>query len=420
MGRERVAVVGSGVSGLTAAYLLRHGFDVTLFEARPKLGGHADTRDITTPDGTTVPVDTGFIVHNRVTYPHLSRLFAELRVPLCETEMSMSVSCLACGLSYTGGKSGAGLAARTGPGTRGKYVRMLAEIPRFYRAAHALLATSEQSEPTLGEFLMRGRYSRYFIDHFALPLVSAVWSVGEDSSHHYPARYLFVFLRNHGMLSIGAPHKWRTVAGGSRLYVDRIGALLADVRAGVPVRAIRRHADGVEIIDAGDAVHHMDRVVVATHADQALGLLIDPTPQEKEVLGAFSYSRNFMQLHTDGSVLPGGPRLRASWNLLKPACRGGERALVSYDMTRLMRLSEPIGYIVTLNGADRVDRSAVLAESVYEHPVYTPASVAAQRSLPSLTYARTAFAGAYHGWGFHEDGCLSGVQAARAFGAGWP
>ena len=214
-------------------------------------------------------------------------------------------------------------------------------------------------------------------------------------------------------------YPWRTVEGGSGVYIGRIAAALQRVERGIPVRAVRRHADGVDVVDDAGEVHSVDRVVVATHADQALALLAEPSIREKEVLGAFSYSRNRVWLHTDSSVLPRNIRARASWNHLKTSCRAGERALVSYHMNRLMRLSEPVDYIVTLNGMGYVDESAILAERNYQHPVCTKASVAAQRSLPALTGKRIAFAGAYHGWGFHEDGCVSGVRAARAFGVDW-
>jgi len=420
MTRERVAVVGAGVSGLTAAYLLRHGYDVTLFESSPKLGGHADTHEVRTPDGALVPIDTGFIVHNDHTYPHLARLFAQLDVPTRGCPMSMSVRCRECGLEYAGGRRGAGLLASAGRAAWPRYLRMLAEIPRFYRAANAQLSGSDGGNASLGEFLTAGGYSRYFVDHFALPLVAAVWSAGEEVSLRYPAGYLFAFLRNHGMLGVEVPFTWRTVVGGSRVYVERISEQLPAIRVDTPVRAVRRHADGVDVVDDSGSTHFVDRIVIATHADQALALLADPTRHEKQILGAFEYARNEAWLHTDPSVLPRNPRVRAAWNHLKPACRGAGRVLVSYHMNRLMQLSEPVDYVVTLNGSSSVDASSLIATRVYEHPIYTCESVEAQRRLPELTGARIAFAGAYQGWGFHEDGCASGVRAACAFGIRWP
>ena len=318
-----------------------------------------------------------------------------------------------CGLAYAGGKRGLGAIAYGRAETRLRYIRMLAEIPRFHRAARAVLDSADDGV-TLGEVLARGGYSRYFVNHFALPLVSAVWSASEHLSRRYPARYLFAFLDRHGMLDIRSRLTWRTV------YVDRIGTALPRVRTDNPVRAVRRHFDGVDVIDASGVTHAFDRVVIATHADQALSLLADPTPEERKILGAYNYYRNEASLHTDDRLLPAGSRAHASWNYLKPACHdNGGRILVSYHLNRLMRLSEPLDYLVTLNGSAVIDAAAQVATFTYEHPVYTPDALAAQRRLPALASTQTAYAGAYHGWGFHEDGCLSGVRAAETFGVTW-
>jgi predicted NAD/FAD-binding protein len=295
---------------------------------------------------------------------------------------------------------------------------MLAEVLRFHRAARRVLDGDDlDGEVTLGEFLRRHRFSRYFVDTFAVPVVSAVWSSGAELSMQYPARYLFAFLANHGLLSVGGSHRWRTVVGGSARYVERVVKGLSAVEVSTPVRAVVRDGEGLEIRDDADVAHRFDRVVVATHAPTALSLLATPTAAEREVLGAFTYSANETWLHTDTSVLPTAPGARASWNLLRVP--GEDRVLVSYDMTRLMRLPGDETYVVTLNATDRVDPSTVIARMDYEHPAYTPASVAAQRRLPELDDGRLAFAGAYHGWGFHEDGCASGVRAAASLGVTW-
>jgi predicted NAD/FAD-binding protein len=429
--RPRLAVVGAGVSGLTAAYLLQRRYDVTLYEADSRLGGHAHTHELATSDGGVALVDSGFIVHNERTYPNLLRLFGELGVATQESEMSMSVSCEGCGLEYAGARrlgglfpgrrGGFGLPANLG---RPRYLRMLAEIPRFHRGARRLLAEgdadAEADALSLGEFLRAGGYSRYFVDHFVLPVVSAVWSAGAGLCLDYPARYLFRFLEHHGLLGVAGSPTWRTVVGGSREYVQRAAKGLTEVQAGAPVRSVRRTGDGVLVRDDGDTDRRFDHVVIATHPDQALALLADPTTEERTVLGAFRYSRNETWLHGDTSVLPRAAGAMASWNYRKASCRDTEApVLVSYHMNRLQRLAEPVDYVVTLNGADRVDPSSVLARMTYEHPVYTRESVAAQRLLPTLDTARTAYAGAYHGWGFHEDGCASGVRAAGAFGVAW-
>ncbi|MFE8975091.1 NAD(P)/FAD-dependent oxidoreductase [Streptomyces cyaneofuscatus] len=420
--RRRTAVVGSGVAGLTAAHVLHKAHDVTLYEADDRVGGHAHTHELAASDGRVHRVDSGFIVHNRRTYPHLLRLFDELGVATQESEMSMSVRCEGCGLEYAGARGPAGLFAQPRSALRGPYLRMLAEVTRFHRAARALLELPESPAPdmTLGEFARRGRFSPYFHAHFLSPMVSAVWSCDPVTALRYPARYLFAFLSHHGMLTIGGSPVWRTVTGGSRAYVERLVKQLTAVHTATPVRAITRHADGVELTTEDGTTTPYDAVVIATHPDQALRLLADPTDAERETLGAFTYSRNPTLLHTDTTLLPRSRGARASWNYLMPSCAAdADRVTVSYDMNRLQRLDAPETFVVTLNGSDRVDPDSVRARMVYEHPVYTPESVSAQARLPALSGAVTAFAGAYHGWGFHEDGCRSGAEAAAALGVTW-
>ncbi|QSS89852.1 NAD(P)/FAD-dependent oxidoreductase [Streptomyces sp. M54] len=421
-GRRRTAVVGAGVAGLTAAHVLRDAHEVTLYEADDRVGGHAHTHELDASDGRVHSVDSGFIVHNRRTYPNLLRLFDELGVSTQESEMSMSVRCEGCGLEYAGARGPSGLFAQPRSALRGPYLRMLADVPRFHRAARALLALPEggASEMTLGEFARRGRFSPYFRAHFLTPVVSAVWSCDPVTALSYPARYLFRFLDHHGMLSIGGSPVWRTVTGGSRSYVDLIVKQLSAVHTATPVRAVARHPDGVTITTRDGTTASYDSVVIATHPDQALRLLADPTDAERTVLGAFRYSRNPTLLHTDTTLLPRARGARASWNYLMPSCAAdADHVTVSYDMNRLQRLDAPDSFVVTLNGSDRVDPASVRARMVYEHPVYTPESVAAQARLPALTGPVTAYAGAYHGWGFHEDGCRSGVEAAAALGVAW-
>ncbi|MDT0493839.1 FAD-dependent oxidoreductase [Streptomyces griseus] len=420
--RRRTAVVGSGVAGLTAAHVLRAAHDVTLYEADDRVGGHAHTHELAASDGRVHRVDSGFIVHNRRTYPHLLRLFDELGVATQESEMSMSVRCEGCGLEYAGARGIAGLLAQPRSALRGPYLRLLAEVPRFHRAARALLELPESpaTDMTLGEFARRGRFSPYFHAHFLTPMVSAVWSCDPVTALRYPARYLFAFLAHHGMLTIGGSPVWRTVTGGSRAYVERVVKQLTAVHTATPVRAVTRHADGVELTTEDGTTTPYDAVVIATHPDQALRLLADPTDAERATLGAFTYSRNPTLLHTDTTLLPRSRGARASWNYLMPSCAAdADHVTVSYDMNRLQRLDAPETFVVTLNGADRVDADSVRARMVYEHPVYTPESVAAQAGLPALSGPVTAYAGAYHGWGFHEDGCRSGAEAAAALGVTW-
>ncbi|GAY07909.1 amine oxidase, flavin-containing [Pseudonocardia sp. N23] len=418
-----MAVVGSGVAGLTAAHVLQRACDVTVYEADDRVGGHAHTHDLAGSDGMVRGVDTGFIVHNERTYPTLLRLFAELGVATQGSDMSMSVRCDGCGLEYAGARRVQGLFPQVSNLRRPAYVRMLGEVVRFHRHARRLLDTggADADAVTLGAFLAIGGYSRYFVDHFMVPVVAAVWSAGAAVSLRYPARYLFTFLAHHGMLGVGGSPQWRTVTGGSQRYVERLVKDLHAVRTATPVRSVRRTGGSVEIRDQAGGARHFDKVVVATHPDQALAILADPTPDESAVLGAFSYSRNETWLHSDTSVLPRRAGARASWNYLKPRCAADDSAavLVSYDMNRLQRLPDAPPYVVTLGGAGRVDESRVIARMSYEHPIYTPGSVAAQRRLPGLATDVTAYAGAYHGWGFHEDGAASGVRAAAALGVTW-
>jgi uncharacterized protein len=423
---QRVAVIGGGISGLTAGYVLSRTAQVTLFEAEGRLGGHADThlvpreagREVARQVGRDVAVDTGFIVYNERTYPLLTRLFAELGVTTQASDMSMSVSCGGCGLSYAGKRGLPGLAAGLGHGG-GRYLSMLADVPRFHRAARRFLAVDQSDGVTLGEFLSGEGYSDYFTAHFAVPLVAAVWSCPPGTALSYPARYLFAFLANHGMLSVTGSPQWRTVTGGSRRYVERAAARISTVRVSAPVRSVLRHQDGVQVRDVADRVADFDAVVIATHPDQALRLLAEPTRAEREVLGAIRYTENPAALHSDAKALPARRAARASWNYQLADCRAAAGARVSYHLNRLQSLPSDRDYIVTLGGPDGIDAEQVISKLHYAHPTYTPESVAAQRRLPELNTGVTAFAGAYHGWGFHEDGCRSGAEAARALGGNW-
>lgn len=415
-----VAVIGSGVSGLTAAWALHRTHEVTLFERDARFGGHAHTHDVVDGSGAALRVDSGFIVHNDRTYPTLLRLFSELGVQTRRTEMSMAIRCDGCGLEYVGGRGAAGVLAQPRRIADPRFVRMLVEVPRFHRAARRLLDDPRAGDPDWGDFLDAGGYSPYFIRHFALPLVSCVWSSGDDDARRYPARHLFAFLANHGMLSISGSPEWRTVVGGSRNYVDRLVAQLPAARTSAPVAAVRRHDDGVDIATADGATQRFDRVVIATHADDALRILVDASDDEARDLGAFRYSTNTTWLHRDGTVLSAGTRSRASWNYRVGDCHGeSSQVLVSYWMNRLHGLDADDDYVVTLNPGSQVDASRVIARMEYAHPVFTREAVAAAPRVAASGGPRLAFAGAHLGWGFHEDGARSGLAAARRLGATW-
>jgi predicted NAD/FAD-binding protein len=417
LGRS-IAVIGSGVAGLTAAHVLSARDQVTLFEADTRLGGHAHTHFIDAGDGKVIGIDSAFLVHNDRTYPTLCRLFGELGIATNDTDMSMSVRDDLAGLEYAGARGIGGLFPSIASLAKPRYLLMLAEVRKFHRVASALLADESAGDvESLGDVVQRHGVSRYFVEHFARPLVAAVWSCAPGEAMRYPARYLFVFLEHHGMLSVFGSPTWRTVVGGSATYVNAIAETLHEVAAGTPVTAVRRIPEGV-LVSAGDtAPRRFDAAVVATHPEQALGMLAEPTTAERAVLGAMPYSTNHAQLHTDASVLPRRPRARASWNYL--VTRDADTVLVTYDVTRLMRLGGAKRYLVSLGGRHRVDPGTVIAEMTYAHPLYTPESVAAQARLPELDDDRVTFAGAYHGWGFHEDGAASGLRAAQRLGADW-
>ena len=319
-GRPTVAVVGGGVSGLTAAYLLQRTHHVTLFEADGRVGGHAHTHDVELADGSTVPVDSGFIVLNDRTYPLLRRLFDEVGVSTRPTEMSMSISCDGCGLAYAGGRKANGILAQRRRAVDPRFWRLLLQIRRFQAEATRFLDEEPESGLTYSGFLETHGFDRHFVTHYALPVVSCVWSMGHDEALAYPAAYLFAFLRHHGFLSLGDAPTWHTVVGGSRSYVEAITRRLDVVRAGTRVTAVSRKPEAVELHDAHGDHHAFDKAVIATHADEALALLTDAGDVETELLGAFGYSTNVAWLHRDTSTLPATRRSRASWNYRLEDC----------------------------------------------------------------------------------------------------
>jgi predicted NAD/FAD-binding protein len=372
---------------------------VHVFERDGRAGGHANT---VTHDG--LALDTGFLVHNERNYPLLGKLFGELGVATHSSDMSFSVSCAACGLEYSGRRPFAQPRNAASP----KFFSLVWEIGRWLRTARP-----EDESVSLADYLDEHAYSARFRRHFLVPLTSALWSTAPGRALEFPAEYAIRFFDNHGMLGFGR-FKWRTVTGGSRTYVDAIGARLdGRLRLGNGVRSLRRSADGVEL-RVGDGVERYDRVVIATHADEALALLEDPTPDERRVLGTFGYTNNEAILHTDSRYLPRARHAHASWNY-----RLGDdgRPTVTYHLNRLQALDGEKDYCVTLN--EDVPEEHVLERITYAHPLFTVATMRAQPELPGLGGERTQYAGAYFGNGFHEDGLASGVAAARALGVEW-
>lgn len=417
--RPSVAIVGSGVSGLAAAYALRGTHRVTLFEADSRFGGHAHTHAVRGADGRELLIDSGFIVHNERTYPTLLRIFRELGVRTQSTEMSMSISCAGCGLEYAGGRGLPGITAQPWRLMRPEFLRLLFEVPRFHRAARKLLRGGLPADLTWGEFLEHGRYSEYFVHHFAIPLVSCVWSAGDADSRSYPAKHLFEFLQHHGMLTIGNSPTWRTVVGGSQQYVQRIISLIPDARISTPVLNVRRTDDQV-VVTTTHGVEHFDYAIIATHANTALRLLDDLDPDEASALQSIDYSSNETWLHTDSDLLPSTKNARASWNYRMLTCSDvSDAVVVSYWMNKLMHIESATEYMVTLNATKSVKPDEVIARMRYEHPIFTVDAVRAAAVLRTAGGPRLAFAGAHLGWGFHEDGARSGVEAARKVGGTW-
>jgi predicted NAD/FAD-binding protein len=407
-------VVGSGISGLGAAYLLSRVHDVTLFERDDRLGGHTHTVSHATPDGP-LALDTGFIVHNTRTYPLLVRLLDELGVKTRDSRMSFSVKCDRCGIEYCG----TGLHRQPRIFTSLRHQRLLFDVARFLRRAPGTLHHVDE-RVTLADYLATERYSPAFRDHYLVPLVAAVWSKGAGSALEMPARYVLQFMDNHAMLGFRRL-MWRTVEGGSREYVRAIVKHLGmSVRVRTPVTAVERHPHGAYLRLANGERHDVDAVVVATHADQALALLADPSEDERRLLGAFSYTSSETVLHTDSRLLP-SPAARASWNFHTRDCQWpADRPTITYYLNSLQGLDGPVDYCVSLNQTSNIDPDRVIRTMTYEHPVYTVEAEQAQRELPQLNGRRhTAFAGAYHGYGFHEDGLAAAVRAAAAFGVNW-
>jgi uncharacterized protein len=405
----RIAVIGTGVSGLGAAYLLSRAHDVELFERAGYAGGHVNTH---VHEG--IGLDTGFIVHNDRNYPLVTRLFRELRVATQDAEMSFSVSCR-CGLEYSGRRPFAQARNAVSP----PFHSLLWEIGRWLRTARRTLEEADYEGHSLGRYLSERGYSRRFAEHFLVPLTAALWSTAPERALDFPAAYAIRFFDNHGLLGFGRRRwRWRTVTGGAGRYVDVLRLHLGDrLRLGLGVRSVRRAPDGVEVRTDDGAVRRFDGLVIATHADQALALLEDPSPDERRLLGAFRYTTNDAILHTDERLLPRRRAARASWNYQSTT---ETRPTVTYYLNKLQRLETDVHYCVTLNRADEIDPARILHRVEYRHPLFTLESMRAQAELPALTGPRrTAYAGAHHGNGFHEDGLASGVAAAAAFGVGW-
>jgi len=417
---SRIAIIGTGIAGLTAAWHLRDRHELVLFEANDYVGGHTATKDVE-QGGRRYAIDTGFIVFNDWTYPNFIALLTALGVPWQFSNMSFSLRCERSGLEYNGTSVNSLFAQRRNLLNPG-FLRMIADILRFNSRARELLAPpmrpghpDPQGLLTLGDYLARGGYSRAFIEHYIIPMGRAIWSATGRGMLEFPARFFVDFFDRHGFLNVDDRPTWRTVTGGSREYARRLTAEFGErIRLSTPVQRVRRSEDGVWIGSrAGD--ERFDQVFFACHSDQALAMLEDPSEAEQQILGAFPYQENDAVLHTDRTMLPRTPLARAAWNyhLLDP---DSGRVALTYDMNVLQAIDADVTFMVTLNRTAEIDPSKVLGRYTYHHPVYTPAAVVAQGRRRDISgVRRTHYCGAYWRYGFHEDGVVSGLWALEDF-----
>ncbi len=416
----RVAIVGAGVSGLVASHLLHREHEIVVYEAGAYAGGHTNTIRVDTAHETH-HVDTGFIVMNDRNYPNFTRLLDRLGVARQPTHMSFSVKGEEQDFEYSG--TPMGLICQPSNLLSLRFQRMIFDLLRFNRALRALLDGGPEgvfSEESMQDFLGRHRFSRAFVEHLIEPQLSAVWSADPRQAASFPARFIAEFFANHGMLGFRDRPRWSTVVGGSARYVEALTAPFNDrIRLNAPVDSITRHEDHVEIVAAGAGAESYDQVVIATHSDQALRMLRDPSPRERELLSSIAYQPNEAVLHTDSTLLPRRRAARSAWNfhlLREPK----PLSTVTYYMNHLQRLRADRDFCVTLNRTEAIDPAKIIRTISYSHPMYTPRGVAAQSRHAAISgYAsRTHYCGAYWGWGFHEDGVNSALRACAPFGVG--
>jgi predicted NAD/FAD-binding protein len=414
-----IAVIGAGISGLAAAYLLSRRHRVHLFEREPRLGGHTHTVIVEGSQGPAA-LDTGFLVHNLRTYPNLVRLFRELGIQTVDSDMSFGVSCRRTGLEYSS-RGARGYFAQPRNLLRPSHVRLLREILRFNRQAPALLGAPGSERVTLGDFLEAGRFGDEFTHQYLLPMASAIWSASPDAIRTFPALTLVRFFDNHGLLTLTSQPTWKVVSGGSHRYIPGLIAPLAEriCRRASIASVGRSEQGGVTVSFADRPAMAFDHVVFACHGDQVLPLLADPTDRERDVFASFTTTANTAYLHTDTSVLPARAAAQASWNYLLASDLAAPPT-VTYDLNRLQRLAAPERYCVTLNPRVEIRDRCVLGRFVYRHPLYTRDAIRAHARWPEVSgVRRTHYCGAYWGYGFHEDGLNSALRVASALGVAW-
>ena len=412
----KIAVIGSGISGLSAAWLLNKRHDVKLFEKDDRLGGHTHTVDIETPEGTR-GVDTGFIVYNPVNYPNLINLFDHLNVENTETDMTFGVSVDQGRIEYSGSGLSGFFAKRSQIGSP-RHWRLLRDILRFYKDSDRLLSDPSLEQLSLGELLEREKYSQTFIHDHLIPMSAAIWSTPAQKMLEYPALTFMRFCMNHGLVQLDDRPQWRTVVGGSRNYVDKIAATLeGKIRLNAHIHKVHRRDGKVILEHHHGKTEEFDQVVMACHADQSLALLADPTPDEQRLLKAFPYQRNRAILHTDARQMPKRRTAWSAWNYLAESNSDNEDVAVTYWMNRLQPLNTSKEVFVTLNPLKEPSEGSILGSYLYDHPVFDMESIAAQKELWSLQGVKqTWFCGAWWGYGFHEDGLQSGLAVAENLG----
>lgn len=421
--RMRIAVVGTGITGMAAAWMLhRAGHELVVYEQESRIGGHSNTVEAPFEGGVRVPVDTGFIVYNNVTYPNLVKLFEHLKVPVKDSDMSFAVSAGDGRLEY-GGDTLNSLFGQRRNLLRPSHYAMLRDVLRFYREAPDLLrAEEDEAQQTLGDYLRDRRYSHAFVYNHLLPMGAAIWSTTIREMMGFPARSFVRFFENHGLMKLSDRPVWRTVDGGSRAYVERLTAPFQDrIRRDCAAVEIRRTDDGAVVRDATGQIERFDEVVVATHGDQALALLGDADRHERAVLGAFRTTANSVVLHTDTRLMPKRRRVWASWNYLTAADGAEAGVSVTYWMNRLQGLQTPQPLFVSLNPVRDPAPGTDIARLTYDHPLFDTAAITAQEALPTIQGRRHVwFCGAHCGYGFHEDGLSAGLAVAEALGARRP
>ena len=411
----KIAIVGTGISGLVAAYHLAPHHEITVFEAGNHVGGHTHTHQVTS-HGRDYAIDTGFIVFNDWTYPHFIALMEQLEVRFIESTMSFSVRCEKTGLEYNGTSLDALFSQRRNL-LSPRFYRMLMGIFRFNREAPRLLDEDDDGL-TLGDYLDREGYSQPFRDHYILPMGSAIWSQAPDGMLQFPVQNFIRFFSNHGMLSVSNRPTWRVIQGGSTSYVTPLINQFKDaIRLNTPVESIRREGHQVLVTSPAAASEAFDCVVMACHSDQALALLSDPSPLEREILGAIPYQENEVVLHTDSRVLPKAKKAWAAWNYHIPS-KTSDRVAVTYNMNILQRLEADETFCVSLNHSAYIDPQKIIKRLTYHHPVFTDAGIKAQQRHGEISgISQTYYAGAYWGFGFHEDGVKSGLRVVEQIAA---